>query len=197
MAIQKVKCTIKGVAPLLMHCGRLADPFYEYTQELKKATDANKGRNKTEDGTLRVAELEYQGGLYFDDKLGPVIPADNLVAMTIEGAPRGSGVLFKAAVYSEEDAFKLDYDGPRTRAALWKDARFRDYRNATIGQSKVMRMRPKFKQWGCSFALNVNTDIVDIDLVEGAIAKAGLVKGIGDWTPRHGRFEVVEFAKMN
>ena len=188
--------TIEGIRPLIMHNGRLANPLDEHTKALKAA--AHK-RQKTDDDVIELARLEFMGGLYYDAKEGPVLPADNINACMFEGARvRKLGKVFETCVEVLPGSFgpdytfgyKLNYKGPRDANALWETSSHRLTKGVRIGQSKVMRTRPKFDKWACTFQIEVTDDGPEKDVILEALTDAGRSKGIGDWTPRYGRFEV-------
>ena len=190
------KVTIEGTRPLLMHNGRLADPLDQAT---KKLSAAAKKKNKSDDEIAEVGRLEFVGSLYHDAKLGPYLPVDNLQAMLIEGArKRKMGKDFESLIEVMEppgfDGYKLDYKGPRDLDGLWSREEFRLRKQARVGQSRVMRTRPRFpKGWSCKFEIEILEDGPDAEHVERALADAGRLIGIGDWSPRYGCFAVTEF----
>lgn len=61
----------------------------------------------------------------------------------------------------------------------------------TTPASAVMRTRPRFDNWELEFKLTYATDIIDEDIVDGALELAGQVIGLCDWRPRFGRFTVL------
>ena len=67
-----MKITIEGTRPLLMHNGDLADPMSEGA---KKLAAVSKKRSKSEDDFVELARVEFEGGLYFDKKIGTHRPA--------------------------------------------------------------------------------------------------------------------------
>jgi hypothetical protein len=188
--------TIEGFRPLVMHNGRLADPLNEHTKALKAI--AHK-RNKTDDDVIELARIEFIGGLYYDEKEGPVLPVDNLSACLLEGAKmRKNGPVFSTCVEvlpgtlgsGDTFGYKLQYKGPRDTESLWASEHHRLTKGVRVGQSKVMRTRPKFDKWACSFQIEVLDDGPTKEVIEEALNDAGRAKGIGDWTPRYGRFTV-------
>ncbi len=189
----RIKVTIFGKT-LLMHNGQLADPMNEYTKELKKRTQKKK---KSDDDQLDIAQAEFVGGLYFDDALGPVIPSDLLDAVMIHGARRKKlGKEFAPNVRCVDLVHKLDYKGPRTREALWKEPRHVDRRGVKVGQSRVIRTRPRFDDWRVSFEVLVNPCALNVDDVREAIDDAGKYVGLGDYRPRFGCFAVESFEEI-
>jgi hypothetical protein len=47
-----------------------------------------------------------------------------------------------------------------------------------------------------TFYLTVDTRVIDIDDVQTAVENAGRLKGLGDYRPRYGRFEVAKFEEV-
>jgi hypothetical protein len=194
--------TIEGIRPLLQHNGRLCNPLDEHTKKLKAAS---KQRNKSDDDHMHTARVEFEGSMYFDPKIGPFIPTDNLQAMVERGATRRKlGKIFKAHVgidmpLSGAQGFAIAYKGPRTVDGLWadKDGGYVFMKGARVGTSRVMRTRVRFAAgWKCTFGVEVLDDGVSAEQLEQAIADAGIYEGIGDWRPRYGRFTVSEIKKV-
>lgn len=188
------KTTIEGTRPLLMHNGRLTDPLDPFT---KKLSQAAKKRNKSDDEHIAVGRIEFEGSLYWDAKAGPYLPIDNLQAMLIEGArKRKMGKEFESLVEVVEpaslDGYKIEYKGPRDPEGMWGAAMYLR-KGAIVGQSRVIRTRPRFKEWRCSFEIEILDDGPDPSHVERALADAGRLIGMGDWSPRYGRFQVTSF----
>lgn len=193
MDIRYFKVTVEG-RQLLMHNGQLADPLNEWSKLIKEKTSI---RKKSDADHMRIAELEFQGGLYFDEKLGPVLPGHLIDAAITAGARKKKlGTIFESCVHTVEDVYKLEYDGPRTREGLWADVRFRDRRGAGVQQSRVIRTRPKFSNWSVSFDLELFPCELNPGNLEQAIVDAGIYTGFGDFRPRFGLFTVKSFAEI-
>jgi hypothetical protein len=192
------KVTIQGIRPLIMHNGRLCDPLDEHTKSLKAAA---KQRNKSDDDHAHVARLEFEGGLYHDEKIGPYVPSDNMQAMIERGATRRKlGKIFKAhvgvVVDGDAPGFALDYKGPRAVSALWENRAFVFTKGCRVGQSRVMRTRARFPSgWSVSFLVEVLDNGVTKEQLAEAIGDGGMYEGLGDWRPRYGRFVLKEIAK--
>lgn len=191
-----IKVTIRGVRPLLVHNGRTKDPLDPWAKKLSAAV---KKKGKSDQDHADVARIEYEAGLYLDDKLGPILPVDNLQACLIEGArKRKMGKIFESLVEVvqplDADGYKLDYEGPRTVEALWASTKFVLRKDAKIGQSSVMRTRPRFPTgWSCSFEIEVLDGGAEPQQIKQALDDAGSLIGIGDWTPKYGRFVLEKF----
>lgn len=189
--------TIRGTRPFLMHNGQLKDPLNPWAKKLKVATSK---KAKSDEDTIEIGRIEFEGSMYFHEKIGPIIPVDNLQSCLVEGArKRKLGKQFEALIEVVEpedgaEGYKLQYDGPRDIEAMWQDARFRFRKDAKIGQSSVMRTRPRFPTgWKCKFDIEVLDGGATPDQVKQAVSDAGILVGIGDWTPKYGRFAVEKF----
>jgi hypothetical protein len=177
---------------LLMHNGQLADPLNEHTKALREITGK---RKKSDEDHIKLAELEFQGGLYFDDQLGPYIPGHVIDATIKNGAKKKKlGTIFESCVTTSDPVgYALQYKGPRTREALWKDPRFRDRRGCGVQTSRVIRTRPKFTDWSLEFDVQVFPCELNPSDIQQAIIDAGIYVGVGDFRPRFGLFTLVEF----
>jgi hypothetical protein len=188
---------IEGIRPLLMHNGRLADPMNEHTREVSRLVKVAK-KDKTEESQIEAQRAEFVGGLYYHEEVGPVLPTDNLQAALLEGARiRKNGQLIESFVEvlpgKYGDNHKLVYKGPRDVDSLWADPRFRLTKGVRVGQAKVQRTRPRFDGWSVEFEIDVLPGGPDGQTIHDALADAGARKGVGDWTPRYGRFVVTSF----
>lgn len=182
--------TIKGITPMLMHSERLANPFDPLTQEIKAVTGK---RKKTEDDLLEISRLEWLGGLYHDDVAGIHVPGYNLFAAIINGGKLHKlGTAIKRAAIVQEDKVPLQFDGPKTPAALFGDKRFVDIRSVKVGTSKVVRCRPIFRDWRCTFTVLFEESVIQRGDLDRVLRDTGNMIGLGDYRPRFGRFEIAE-----
>lgn len=181
---------IKGIAPLLMHNIRLADPLDPITKALAELTRIPT-KKKTEEIHAQIARLEFNGGLYFDETIGPHIPANNIDKMIYDGATAQKlGKVTQEATLSVDDRYALQYDGPRTMDGLYK-AGFYDRRAIGVSRAKVFRTRPMFRDWELKFAVAFDDERLNREQVIQAVKYAGRYKGLADYRPRFGRFELV------
>jgi hypothetical protein len=202
---QAKQIKIRGVAPFIMHNGRLADPMDPFTKELKRLNDNNKARGKTEEKSAIASVVEWCGGAYHTDgdieisdgivkwgeDIRPCIPADMLKACIVEGAKKAKlGKQAKAGVLVM-DAGSLEYKGPKDMNVLMADPKFVLRKQARVQASRVMRTRPMFRDWSTTFQVEVDPEVINWEQVLEALIQAGRYVGLGDWRPEHGRFEVV------
>lgn len=185
---KELQFRIRGIAPLIMHNGQLADPLNEWAKALKKVSGK---RDKTEDDHLEMSRIEFYGGLYVNAEQRPVIPGPNIESLLVDGSKvRKLGKKFKAAIISDGD-WPLEYDGPKTADELWADKRFVDRRGAPVGGGRIQRTRPIFRQWGLRFSVSYLPSVLNPEQVKEALQAAGQLVGLCDYKPRFGRFEVL------
>ena len=189
MSYKEITFQIKGDAPLLMHNGQLADPINRFTKELKEITSI---RKKTEEDYEAAAIREFMGSLYLGGDGKPCIPGDNIIATLLKGAAKFKlATKARPAVLPSADDFPLIYDGPKDPEKLARTDKFVDRRGVKVGQSTVIRTRPRFDDWALDFALDVDTDLIEVRDILRSLVAAGQQVGLGDFRPRFGRFSVL------
>ena len=189
--MKQITFKLVGDTPLIMHADTMVDPFHPLTKEKKKLT--SKKSNKTEDDLHRIDEIEWIAGLYFVDKLGPVIPGANIDRMIVDAAKRTkNGAKAKMGLQASEDYFPLQYDGPREVKALAADPRFSFRKSIKQGMTRIMRVRPWFHTWTLDVSVDYDEKIFDRDDLVGFFSDAGRYVGLCDWRPRYGRFSVAK-----
>jgi len=185
---QTIDFHVRGVAPLLMHNGQLANPMNSIAKAMKAITSK---RKKTDEDYAALANLEFMGGLYTDEQKRPVLPGEVIEGTIVAGAKKTKkGKDAKSAIIVDGN-FPLIYDGPKTADGLCGEERFRYVAGVVVGQSRIMRTRPMFKTWECKFTVHYLDDVLNPQEVTDFVETAGRVAGFGDGRPRFGRFEVV------
>ncbi|MBD8258251.1 hypothetical protein IFT96_23045 [Pseudomonas fluorescens] len=188
MSMELVTLRITGTSPLMMHSDRLANPLNPATKAHKELTGK---RKKTDDDHLAIARSEFIAGAYYDEKLGFYIPGANFDATFLAGAKlQKLGVQWKRGALVMTDKAKIEFSGPSTPESLWEDQRFVDCRGVKVGQSKIMRYRPIFLEWGAELEVAINADVINIEDAKKAITDSGLLIGVCEYRPRFGRFGV-------
>lgn len=192
--MSKFRINLTGTTPLLMHNAQLSDDFNPIVREMKRINA--KKTKKTDEDKIEVARLEFTGGLYFDDALGPVMPAKNLNATILNAAKitRDRPTVVRAGVIFDQLVYRLDYEGPRDIAGLWGGSAspFVSRESIAVQSSRVMRTRPVFNEWGVEFMVEFDTSELNPDSFADFVVKAGKSVGLGDWRPekngQYGRF---------
>lgn len=192
--METLNVTLEGVSPLLMHSARGSNPLDPDVKHHKTLTSK---RKKTDEDHEAIALSEWRLALYYDEQIGPYIPTMNIRASLINGAKFNKlGKNVKRSTLVTSEFTELIYQGPRTPDLLLKDGSFIDTRSVKVGQSRLMRNRPIFRQWSLAFELLFDeTQIEKSDLML-AFQNAGKLIGIGDFRPecggQFGRFAVNE-----
>jgi len=184
MAWQTVRYKWTSAAPLIMHCGQLADPMCRWTKSLKKISGK---RNKTDADHEEMARLEFMGSLYLNAD-GPILPADVVDGIVQTAAKKTrEGMTAKSGCFCSEHA-RLEYAGPREAKELWENENFRFASMVRVQQAHVVRTRPIFRDWSAVVTLNIEDTLVDVETVDGWMRVAGTQIGACDWRPKYGRF---------
>lgn len=179
---------ISGLTPLLMHNGQLADPLNEYAQALSKLT---KKRNKTDSDHRDARRAEWIGGLYVDADGAPCLPGEVIEACLVDGAKTLKlGTAAKGGLIVDGD-FALDYDGPKDVTGLWDNGGFMKLAGVKVQKARVIRCRPMFPQWRCTFDVQWDETMIKNEAQIIEIVECAGRRGVGDWRPKFGRFEVV------
>lgn len=175
----RIVLTLTGTSGLVMHNPRMIDPEDEIVRQIAEITA--KGKKQTDADRAMVGRLEFMGGLYYSPEIGVYVPSWNVVKCINRGAvitKNGKDVLRSLSVLGE--AVPLIYDGPREPSKLYERAEFRFRKEVGIGQKKVMRVRPMFRQWSLKLEAELIEEVMNpADLLRVA-ETAGLVEGLGD-----------------
>lgn len=183
--------TWTGIRPLIMHNGLLADPTNPYTRRIKEIC-AKGSKKLTEHDYEERDRLEWEGGLYWSDGVGPVIPSDN-IEMTIQHGARKSriGKDVAAAVFCSETEVAIDYEGPKSKDKMFADPRFTIRKGVKVTTSRIIRVRPMIPTgWKLNFTVEFDDSIINEKALLKAMQDAGALVGLGDWRPKFGRFFV-------
>jgi len=186
MAWKSVSYKLNSSAPLIMHNGQTSDPLNKWSKAIKQISSK---KAKTDADYEEMARLEFMAGLYLNEK-GPIIPADVIDAVVINGAKKSKeGLVAKAGCYCEGHA-ELEYNGPRKAVDLWNEEDFRFSTKVRVGMASVQRTRPIFRNWSAVITLNIEDSMVNLARVDEWLKVAGTQVGVGDWRPKYGRFTV-------
>lgn len=191
--MKSFRVRVKSLQPMLQKSPRGIDPTDPIVKQMKAIT-SKQAKKRTESDLALLDKLEFMVGLYWNGK-HVYVPDVNIVGTITAGAAENRrGREVKAGVDVVESEVPLIYDGPRDPEKLY-EARFVDRRMVKNkgGGGAVMRTRPRFNEWALEFTLMVDEHVIEPKHVKEALEIAGLRKGLGDFRPRFGRFEVVSW----
>ena len=189
--LPQIEIRFQGVSPLLCHNGQTADPRNTYAKAMKAVSSK---RKKTDADYDELARLEWLAGLYRSaDDL--VIPDYVVESVMIAGAKKSKrGPQAKCGLFFTQHA-ALQFDGKpaaindASLTEMFESGDFTHTIGVRVGMAKVMRTRPVFRNWSCTAIAQYDPDVLNLRDIEEIASDAGKLVGIGDWRPKHGRFE--------
>lgn len=185
--MKKLHVTLNGTSPLIEHSPKCVNPLHPIAKEMKLYTSK---RKKTEEDLQKISDLEWEGGVYWDDNIGLVIPNECLAATFLAGAKMNkNGSAFQKYVHIVDSLAPLNIGEVQNYDKLKTDVRFRDVRSVCVMRARVIRTRPRFNTWSCEFDLMFDETKIDVDAVIMAIENAGNYVGLCEMrTMGYGRF---------
>lgn len=189
--MKTLKITFKGTTPLIMHSCQCVNPLHEISLALKPLTSK---RTKTEEDYKMISDLEWEGGLYWDNskEMGLIIPAENIEATIKNGAKLYKNGKDIERYFNVLDMqVELDIGEEYTKDSLKNDYRFRDVRPMNVMKSKVLRTRPRFNMWQLTFTAMYDEDKLDLVTIVKAVESAGQYIGLCDSRPKYGKFVAI------
>lgn len=204
MALEKATVRMVGKTPVLMHHVRLANPLGWHFQELQRLQKKKKARGADKEALLKeMARVEWEGGMYFSKKYGPIMPSHCLRACFREGARivRGGKDVERGLTFPNEFSV-LEYAGPREIEPLWQSGPkhlenwdagtdFVDITMVKVGTGRVPRCRPIFRAWALKAECWFDTRVLNADDLLNYMNLAGGLSRLGDGrTAGFGMFDV-------
>ena len=184
--MKEIRVEIHGLSPIILHSCQCVNPLHPISLEMKKLTSK---RKKTEEDIVKLSDLEWEAGLYWNDEVGVYIPAENLEA-TIREAAKSSklGKHFQKGFMVKNMMVPMDIGEELTKEEMRSDARFRDVRPMKVQQSRVLRTRPRFNMWNLTFTAAYDEKILNFEDVVNAFEYGGQYVGLCDSRPKYGKF---------
>ena len=174
---------------MLMHNGRLSNPFDEYTRAMKAISNK---RKKTDEDLAELAQIEARGGMYEteDGLLG--LPCANVWRCIWDAAKAYKlGADVKRALLATPDVSPLTIDGSHQKCETYLSEREDRLLYVPVKLSgRVMRARAVIPAgWEADISFTILTDILQTELLVPVLERAGRVGGVGDWRPVYGTFK--------
>lgn len=183
--------TIKGVDSILFN--RMMDP-----SETEKS-------NKAKTDKAELEKLNWREKTYFDEDGNLYLPGENIHESMQEGAQYwgkripGEGTktytdVIKSAVICENLNFGVHKDSDDL-IPFGKMANGNPSKGKKSG-CKVYKIRPLLRPWGGTYIMHVFDARLTVDVLKTIITYAGTFRGLCDWRPVHGRYELVELKEI-
>jgi len=189
---EQLEFHLKGLVPLIVHNGQMADPTNEIVMRIK---DIEKQKKRGENLSPKLAEekkkLQFLGSLYLNEKGKPVLPGEGIEAAFRSFArKRKKGKDSEYAIVCDDDP-EIIYDGPKDPEKMFKEKRFVFTKLVGIQRSRVVATRCRFPEWELKFTLNYMPEVFAREQVIDLMEIGGKYVGMFDWRPKYGRFEVL------
>jgi hypothetical protein len=190
--IKNIAFRLTGETPLLLHNGLLADPLYKYSVLMKEIT---RKRKKTEADLKALSKLEFLGGLHLKNGK-PCIPGEMIEAALLKAAKLSKRGRDATRAIVVPDSSLIEYEGEHDPAKMAEMPEYFFVAIVRVGQSKVVRTRPIFKEWAIVCTVQYDDNVFNEKDIIDLMQSAGSDIGFGDWRPKYGRFSaMVEVAK--
>lgn len=197
------RVTLVGESPLLLHADHV-----EWAERMSRWQAEPENRKISKAGDDRTPAWRWLGYCYHDGKhLG--VSADNLMTMLREGGarvpvPGKRNQTFKRQSQSGLIVNELLWPIVIGNSVVaWKDCaalmESQDYneheesvrklgfelfaKRAKVGQSKHIRVRPRFDRWAISGTITVFDETISATVLRDILAMGGTYCGLGDWRP--------------
>lgn len=199
------KVTLTGDTPLLMHADNI-----DWADKMDAWKNNPKNKKNSKAGDDRSPAWRWVGCLNYDDaKTGVVtIPSEYIMRCIMGGAvevPTGKkGKTFKSQSQSglmcREFHWPLLISGnpismrdvneclsmeafqeQKEAVAVLGFSLF--VKRAAVGQSKHIRVRPRFDNWSAAGEIIITDDQITLGVLSDILEISGRLKGIGDWRP--------------
>ena len=183
----KYKVQIRGLRPYLQHRLPKDQEEYEKAQALVK-------KLKKDPFDHEAAKEAVELSVYKDEK-GPYIPHYHIEQSLVEA---GKQIRMKGqGKKTYKDYMKSYVFVEPARIRIQPPEYEMDCRYVVIqGKNKVLRYRPKWDEWSAEFTLIVTDDNCPESVIREVLEIAGSRVGIGDYRPRYGLYEVIEFKRI-
>lgn len=187
--MKKLRVTLFGTNTLIMHSPKTVNPLHPLALALKPLT-SKRSNTKTEEDYLRISDLEWEAGVYWDEHIGLYIPNECIAATLKTGAKfNKNGAATARYCHIITPMAPLDIGVEQNYDELKTNPRFRDVRSVCVNRQRVNRTRPRFDTWTTQFEMFYEDDKIDIATIALAFENAGNYVGLCEMRDRgYGRF---------
>ena len=182
VAIARVRLTLVGDTPLIMHQWSKKAIEAMLDKQLKRATSVKEAKNPDQD---------YQESIYRLPDGSPGFPVLAFKSSAVTACTSIGNVTKVAARQS------FHISGEMT--PIYGDHRSRDDMVRVGMGTADIRYRAEFPEWWCQIDVDYNRAMLSEEMLTNLFATAGFAVGVGEWRPerdgQNGRFHVAEAAE--
>ena len=171
----EIKVSVKGTAPLLLHKYVEADAT---TSKKKKKVyvpeeEAEKVCYRTQDNKIYIPSTHFKGCMI-----------KSAVDFIYSGRKTYKDYIKSGIFFKEQEIILTPQEYTISNMPV------------VITRARIMRSRPEFKEWECTFTIEVINEDLDKTILKEILESAGKFKGVGDFRPEYGRFVVTKFEEV-
>lgn len=187
MALTYQSFHLTGVAPIILHNGRTANPLDPWSKALKGISSK---RSKTDDDYAELMRIQWYASLYQNKEGQIILPSMMIEAALLNGAKKHKlGTLAKAALFVDQHSC-LEFDGMDLSIdKLWERGENELTISCRVQSSRIMRTRFIAENWSAKINVCFESELLNLRQVVDIVDSAGSQHGVGTWRPRHGRFQ--------
>lgn len=182
--LDKIYVSIKGVTPLIIHNGRLGNPLDPHARMLKSLSSK---RNKTDDDLQQLLEVQWEGSLYWSDKIGLYMPSENLFASFLKAAKKHKlGTKTGGVSFPDPLGYPIITENHTDFKAMKENPMNKFDKMVVIQKTtRTLFRRPIFNNWRIDYELEFEKDVIDANEIRTLILTQSARIGLGVWTPSH------------
>ena len=177
----KMHVKIVGITPLLLHNGRTSNPLDPFAKKMKSLTSK---RNKTEEDIEAILAVQWEAGLYWDDKIGVYMPSENLFAAFHKAAKKHKlGNKCSGLSFPDPIGYPIVAENSTDFSALKNDPNNKFVKTVVVQKSKTISCRPIFHNWRLHFEIEFEKSMFDANEIKTFLLTLSNRVGLGVWTP--------------
>lgn len=172
--VKTLLVTIEGITPLIQH------QWDEKNKEVIRGKHAGK---KTKSRDVRDPEAEAKAAMYVTEDGQPGVSVSALAKCIVGAAHKDIGI---EKTLVRKSLFIKCNDRNKVLPMECSEPRIREDTVRVGAGSADLRYRPEFEEWGCTFEVEFNADMLTPTDIFNLINLAGFGVGINEWRPEKG-----------
>ena len=177
--MKEIHVKVESICPMLMH----RFPEEDEEPKVKRKTgvinykeEFEKSLYKDEDGTIYMPSTWFEQSMV---KAAVNFPIPGKGKKTFKDLVNSALIVLPEKIPIDPQEYKIDK------------------RSVRIGRSRVFRYRPRWDHWQAEFTIIIFDEQLPVSTLKQILEYAGAYKGVGDYRPKFGRFQIVKFEEKN